>query len=386
MLKRSLSILNDILVFTLIVSIFNDGFLVEHFGENILKIIFILFLIFNVKVILKNIKSMYLSQDKMFFLFFIFLLISFMIRSLIEMPDDLIKPTFTLISVIVIVTYFSRYPLNKVLYFIWAAMMISIIICYFNEPIVEWTFRKSGGTIDPNKFAAGLMPFMLTAVYLYTINKSRLFLLISILFFLYGIFNSGSKTAFLVLGIISTLTLLKYLIFNFKSIFNYKLILLLSVMLIAAMQIDFYKIEAVSNILGRTKDMGTAEQRFISWKAGQHMIEEHPLLGVGLSEFGKYTHKYAETKIRATSAHNSYIQLLAESGIFVFILFMGFLFILLIKNFNIIIHSDIFWIYLSLISILLTGMALGTMYYKFQWLYIAILMNIHYLIVNRKLI
>lgn len=365
-------------------SFFNDSFLVKYFGQYILKIISMVFIVFNFQVILKNIKSMYLLQDKMFFLFFIALLISFLITSLIDMPDNLIDSVLTFIFIMIIIIYFIRYPLEKLLYFIWLSMFISIIVCYFNDPITEWTFRKGGGALDPNQFAAETLPFILTAIYLFKINKSKVFLLMSMTSFIYGVFNAGSKSAFLVLGIILIIIILKYLIYNLKIIFSYKFILSFFIILLVSTQIDFYKIKAVSNILGRTKNMETAEYRFISWNAGRRMIEEYPFVGVGMNRFGENTHKYAETKIAATSAHNAYIKLLAESGIFVFIFFIGFLFTVLMKNFHVIINSNAFWIYLSFVSILLMAMTLSILYDKFLWLYVAILMNVHYLIRNKK--
>lgn len=383
MLNRLFSILNDLLVFTFVFSIFNDDFLVDHLGANILKLIFVLFFVFNAKAMYNNLKTMNLLQDKMFFMFFIMLIIVFLIRTITYMPNDLVKSLFLLLSVLFIVLFYGRYPLKKLFYFIWISMFLSIIICYFNEPAVYWTFRKSGGTGDPNTFAAGILAFIFTAIYLYISNKNRFFLVLSLMAFLYGIFFSGSKSAFLALGVVFTLLILKYLIYDLKHIFNYKFIVLILILIFSASQVDVRKIDVVSKMLDRTKKSGTAEQRFQSWRAGQHMIENHPFIGVGIAQFANNVHKYSDVRVLHPAPHNLYIRLMAESGIIVFLLFIGFLFILLIGNFTYIINSNFIWIYLSLLSLLLMGMTLGLTYHKAVWLYIAILMNINNLIYKK---
>lgn len=381
--NRLLPILNDILVFIFVFGIFNDMFLVEYFGASILKIIFVLFIVFNAKIMLKNLKSMNLLQDKMFFMFFTVLIISSLIRSIIDMPNDPLTPIFLLLSTVCIVLFYGRYPLKKLFYFIWISMLISIIICYFNEPIYYWEFRKTGGTLDANTFAAEILAFIFTTIYLYLSDKNRFFLILSVMAFWYGIFYAGSKSAFLTFGIILILLIFKYFIHDLKRIFNYKFISLILILGLSATQIDFTKIDVVSKMLDRSKKSGTAEQRFQSWRAGQHMVENHPFVGVGIVQFAENTNKFSKVRVKHPAPHNLYIKLVAESGIIVFVLFVIFISILLIQNFNIIINNNYIWIYLSLFSLLLMGMTLGLTYHKAVWLYIAILMNINYLI-NRK--
>lgn len=383
-MRNKLYFLNDVLVFIFIFSLFNDLFLTNLFGNNILKAIFIIFVTFNGKMMINNFKKMHSLQNYLFFFFFLVLTVMFLIGSLINMPDDLIAPVFTLLSVLLIVVYFSRYSLDKLFYLIWVVVMISITICFFNDPIDTTTFRKTGGTPDPNTFATQVLTFILISIYLFNKNKNRFFLIISTIFFLYGIFFAGSKSAFLTLGVIIVLVVFKYLFYNLKTFFGYKFILLLTILLIAATQIDFTKIEIVSNILDRTESNKTAHFRFISWVAGQHMIEENPLMGVGLGQFNLHTHKYAEVIHRSTAPHNTYIQLFAEMGIIVFSVFLLLLSVLLTSNFRLVINSNFIWVYFSFVAILFMGLTLGLAYWKVQWLFIAIMMNINYIIKDQK--
>lgn len=379
MLGRLTYIFNDILIFVFIFSFFNDNFIVEFLGEKTLKILFLLFLLANGSTMIKNIRTMNSSLDKLFFVYFIVLLIIFLIQNIVNGSNDFVRSLFTLISIFVVTTFFSRYELQKLLYFIWFSMMVSVIICFFNEPINPWTFRTSGGTIDPNEFAAQLLAFIFTSIYLYTMNKSKFFLSISGIFFIYGIFKAGSMSSFLMLGVVVTLLSIKYLFYNVKIIFNYKLLLIVIIMIFGALQIDFVKFEAVSNMLDRTKETHTAGYRMDSWVAGKHMIEHHTLIGVGINEFANNTNKYAETYIHSPAPHNVYIQLFAESGVIVFILFIIFLTSLLIQKFTMIINNNEIWLFMAFISLLLMGMTLGIGFDKYFLLYIAIIMNVHYL-------
>lgn len=377
MLNKLLSKMNDILIFILVFTFFNDNFTVNILGENVLKIVFILFIVFNFHIMVRNIRNMNLLHDKLFFIFFTTLLIFFLIHNLINISSDISKSITTFISIIAIILFFSHFTLKKTLYFIWLSMIVSVIICFFNNPISPWTFRTSGGTDDANEFAAQLLAFVFTSIYLYKINKNILFLSITIMFFLFGLFKAGSMSSFLTFGIITVLVIIKFLFYHFKNIFNYKLILILLIILFGAMQVDFSKVEVISNVLNRTKDTHTADYRMDSWVAGKHMIENHTFIGVGMNEFANNTRKYAEVYIHSPAPHNLYIQLFAESGIIVFILFLIFIFVLLIQNYKIIIHSNEVWLSIAFLSLLIMGMTLGIIYDKYFILYIAIIMNVH---------
>lgn len=382
MLDKLLYYSHNFLVFIFVFSFFNDTFLVVILGENILKVIIVLFLFFSFSTILRNLKTMNLLVDKAFFLFICALTIVFLLQNILNMTDDILKPIFTLLSIIAIALYFSRYPIERVLYFVWISMVTSILICYFSDPITEYTFRKTGGTGDPNNFATQLLAFIFSAFYLYTRNKSKMFLIISLLLFTYGIFSAGSKSSFLIFAFI----LFFIFLFKMKHLITPKSAIILLILLIGvAPKIDFTKIEAIGNMLDRAKGTGSAEYRFISWKAGQHMVENNPILGVGMSQFEENNHQYAEVKISAVAPHNTYVKLIAESGMIVFILFLFFLYVLMIKYFHIIVNNPTFWIYLALFSIILMGMTLGLTYAKFQWLFIAIIMHIHHLLLKGEL-
>jgi O-antigen ligase len=67
---------------------------------------------------------------------------------------------------------------------------------------------------------------------------------------------------------------------------------------------------------------GTMHDRTRIWKAGMHLFEKHPLLGVGLGAYPKAA--YPELRIHY-NAHNTFLSVLVEDGIVGFVLFGGLL-------------------------------------------------------------
>jgi len=378
-LKRFYFYMNDLIIFILIFSFFNDNFLVDIFGGNILKIIFLIFLVTNFHILIKNLYSMHSLIDKIFFVLLVSLLIIFLIQNILQPSKELTKSIFSIISLFAIVTFFSRFNLQKTLYFIWASMIASIIICYFNEPLTPFTFRTTGGTGDPNEFAAQLLAFLFSSFYLYSKNKSKFFLFITIVFFTYGLFKAGSMSSFLMLGIVGLFVFIKYL----YKLINYKALIVLILSILVFIQFDFTNISGIKNMLNRSKDTHTAQYRIDSWKAGLNMVQNHPLIGIGINEFSYNTQKYSDKYIHSPAPHNIFIQILAEAGILFFIVFIVFLYFLFTYNFQLISKKQDFWLIVAFISMIFMGITLGIFYDKYFMLYISIVMNIHYQVENQ---
>lgn len=388
MLTKTLSRLSDFFIFVLVFSFYNDNFMVEHFGTQSLKALFFLFYLFYFFTFVQNFKTMTGTQDKMFFAFFLFDMTLLLIQILFGWNVFFGPVGFMLIAILSVILYFSRYPLQKLLYMVWISMMASVVMCYFNQPLNEWTFRKSGGTVDPNEFSTQLLIFLFAAFYLYTQNKSKLFLAVSIVFFTYGILHAASMSSFLMLGILGLLGIIRLILIKPQIFFNTKILLGLLLLSAIATQITPNKFEAVSNLLGRTKETGTANFRMHSWIAGKHMVEKNPLLGVGVDTFGSNEPKYEEGHMVGSSPnpHNVYIKLIAESGIVIFLIFVLFIGNIIVSNFRLLFYTNAWWIMMILFSSLLMGLTLSFLYDKFFWMSIALMMNLNYELNRRKAI
>jgi O-antigen ligase len=62
-------------------------------------------------------------------------------------------------------------------------------------------------------------------------------------------------------------------------------------------------------------DEASAESRLLSWAQGWYMLHSHPVLGVGLQNWERYHH---------LAAHNSFIQVAAETGTLGLLCWLGF--------------------------------------------------------------
>ncbi|MCU7495105.1 MAG: O-antigen ligase family protein [Ignavibacteria bacterium] len=371
------------IVFIFVFSIFNDNLLVDIFGENVLKGIFLLFIVVNLRRLYLNILNWRMLRNIV--PFFIFLILTYFIM-LINFAgfERLLENSFLWISMLVIVVYFINYDINEVVYMIWASLIISSIYAFFSQPISEWTFRKTGGTGDPNEFAAQLLSVLPLSVYLFTVIKSMVYktivICVSLAVFIYALFIAGSMSGFLMLGFLIPVVLIRFMSLSFtKSLMVIGLGLLMFMISLLVFQEKLENTEAVQNMLGRTQETGTAQTRLNSWKAGINMFIEQPFLGVGMRQYAEYSPKYSKTFLSSDSVapHNMFIEVLAESGIIVFIAFVIFLIDLMSRYFNEIRRSSYFWLYLSLLAYILMGFTLGITYNKFMWLSVAILMNVH---------
>jgi O-antigen ligase len=74
-------------------------------------------------------------------------------------------------------------------------------------------------------------------------------------------------------------------------------------------------------------DMLGKKLRIVAWKAGVRMVEHHPLTGIGLGEFKTQMDNYADPGVNFSSiAHNTYLEVAAETGLPNFFVFVGMLF------------------------------------------------------------
>jgi O-antigen ligase len=389
MVNKLLSYLSDFFIFAIIFTLFNDDFTVAHFGGvTMLRLPILLLYIFYFSHIWRTFKTMTDTQDKLFLLFWSLSMILLLLEILFGWDVDFFPSGSVLIGIFTIVLFFERYPLNKILYFLWLSMMISAIICYFNPTIDPYTFRGTGGTEDSNEFSTQLLALLFASIYLFKQNKSKLFLLLSIVFFTYAFFKAGSMSAFLAIGFIGGLSLVRFVILKPMFFLNFKALLLILALLLAATQVDPKRIELVNDMLNRTKNTGSAAMRFHVWVAGLHMIENNPILGVGINAFNNNEIQYEEGHMigAVLAPHNIYIKIFAESGLFMFALFLVFLLHIIKVNIRTIWLNDEWYILGILFFYLFMGITIGYGYDKHFWLAIVIVMNLNYQLKRNKLL
>ena len=376
------NVLKNIALFLLVFGVINDDFVVDQIaGENALKIIFVFFFLVNAKEFLEDMLKPKNSTMKLFYLFFFTLAVITFINVVLGLVT-FDKALMVLVPIIVTFVYISYYDsFEKLLYFIWISMVFSAIIAVFSDPLTPWTFRKTGGTGDPNEFAAQLLVTTGITIYLFMKNKNHLFLWSSLLLFSYTLVYAGSKSSFLTLGILIVFTMLTKFSDLLKKMFSFKVFVALLVLLGGLSYFDVMESTAVKGIEKRAQSSGTAKTRFVSWNAGVRMSEENFLTGVGVENYEKNVKRYATDFIAEGSyaPHNFLIKLIAEDGIFPFMVMLLFLLVLFISEFKSIVASEYFWIYVSALSVVLMGLTLSMSYEKYFWLFLGLLSHINLL-------
>ena len=182
-------------------------------------------------------------------------------------------------------------------------------------------FRAAGIFSDSNQYAL-VVGLWIPIAFLWTVSKhplwERLFCLGCLIVSLLGIFVAASRGGFV--GLIAGFV---YLIArSHRPVRNFLGVSALMVPLL------FW---SSSSLLRRITapadgDRQAQDARLIVWKAGLRMIERHPMIGVGMHNFKSQVLRYEEGDERVESlAHNSYLEIAAETGIPGLLAFLGLL-------------------------------------------------------------
>ncbi len=375
-----INLLKNVSLFLLVFSLINDDFLVDRVaGENALKIIFIFFLLMHGKEIIQAFLQPKNSTIKFFYLFF-FTLSAIAFIDVILGYVTLLQAMLVLVAIIVVYIFVSYYEsFDKLLYFVWISVVVSAILAVFSDPLTPWTFRKTGGTGDPNEFAAHLLATMAITIYLYTKNKNLLFLIASMLLFSYTLLYAGSKSSFLTLGALIVFILLTKFSDLLKKAFSFKALLFIGIVTASLSYFNISQMTAVKGLEERAQSAGTAKTRFVSWNAGIRMAEDNFLTGVGIEQYEKHVKRYATDFIAEGSyaPHNFLVKILGEDGFFPFLMMIIFLIVLFGSKYKKIIQSDYFWIYIASLSVVLMGLTLSMSYEKYFWFFLGLLSHIN---------
>ena len=382
-----LKYLKDVSLFLMIFVSFNDFFSMNVAGDNIIKIVWALFVaihVYDYKVMLSTQKS---KPIRAFYLFMGVLLVVTLLSNILYFNDTLSVAVTRMLSIFTLFVYFSyTKELNKVLYMLWVIMIFSSIVAYFSAPLDLYTFRKTGATEDPNEFAAQLLVIIFVTVYLFQKNKNWFFLLGSLGIFTYTLLFAGSKSSFIFLA----LTLVLIFIFRFKTIiiqlFSAKgiiaMLILVSVLSVGIMMSG----TAVKGLKGRANKTGTLQERLIVWRAGGEMIRDHFYMGVGFGEFKNVSWRYVKDFLpeEARPSHNNFIKIFAESGVFAFLAYLFFIGSLFLSRFREIRQSDYFWLYLGSLSMFLMGLTVPSLHHKDYWIGLALVSNVIVLMMRKE--
>ena len=169
-----------------------------------------------------------------------------------------------------------------------------------------------------------ILPFLFTLRRIETGFFRRLILLLGMLACVLGVFLSLSRGG--ILALVLEFTLILFIAMKGKRRF-----LWLPVLAVVAVVAVAYLWKARAENQPGDYDAKAAESsRLEFWESGFLMLEKHPLLGVGSRRFAEYSRFYGEaTSFRiGRNSHNTYIEILAGSGILGFVPFALFVYLL----------------------------------------------------------
>ncbi|MAZ68243.1 MAG: hypothetical protein CMG49_02510, partial [Candidatus Marinimicrobia bacterium] len=255
----------------------------------------------------------------------------------------------------------NDYILKSVIFSVFFSSIYSIVR---PDTISEWTFRKTGGTGDPNEFACHLIiGFILTWNHI----NNRILKLVLLTLFSFTIILSGSIT-----GGLCFFLMVIYKIFSiFRKQINLKSIILTSFGIMISYFIVL-RLDVLALYLNRAfTNTNNLISRQKAWINGIALFRENWytfLIGGGPNFFDQRNSLLVSSKMdTAIAAHSMYIEILADTGIIGFILIICPIIYILFKNlFNP--KYDIFFVMLFM------SLSLSMTYEKYFWLIFAFIL------------
>lgn len=192
-----------------------------------------------------------------------------------------------------------------------AYLVVKSVILYGNR----WSIRAEGVFGDPNYFAIALLiglAFSIGLMRLY--YPKRQFMWSTILLLLgFSLFKTGSRGGFLGFLVMAA----SYILSREKKI---KAVIIGIAILLPT--IHFLAPNVIYRFTGHSKgDEGSTHTRWELQIAGLNMIKAHPFLGIGYGNFKSVAPMYNPKLTRGQIAHNTYMQVAAELGLPIFIIY-----------------------------------------------------------------
>lgn len=238
--------------------------------------------------------------------------------------------------------------------------------------------RGPGGLLlDNNDFSLAMVmniPFLFYLARAESNRRVKTFLRVAVFLTVITIMMTTSRGGFLAMAAVFGVLVLKS---------NYKMVAIPAAMLAAVLFFLMipkdYK-ERLASIRTAAKTDSSAIGRLKAWAVAWEMVKWHPFFGVGFANFTFFYRQFdpSEEGSPTRVAHNSYLQLWAESGSFAFGFFLATIFssILFMRRIQRVnrVRDGPHWVsdYASMIEVTLYGFLVGAMFLNrahFDFLY-----------------
>jgi len=228
-----------------------------------------------------------------------------------------------------------------------------------------WTGRLSGPSgggggiyANDNAFAALFVvgtPYLYYMGNYYKLKPLKYFLFAIIPFAWHSVFLTGSRSAFLGICVSSLFIVLK----SRKKIQGILFVLFL---VIAFLWQGGTVMQERSGTISQYHRDKSSEDRIAIWKVSIQIIKDHPITGVGIGNFMSAIAEYSDLK--PLVAHNTFIQLAVECGLFAGVCYLLLVFNTLTSKKN---TSDKFLLTIQdATSASMSGLFIHSMFHNFQ--------------------
>ena len=277
---------------------------------------------------------------------------------------------------IYIVAVTHQRPRLLITFFLISVFVSSLICITSDTTLTEYTFRKTGGTGDPNEFSMMLLISIGYLVGKWRLHSSFMYKIVhifAVLVYFVALFMAGSKSAMLVLIVLAgayyILLLRKW---TLKSMIKNTLIYVALFTLLVVVLWNLNR-GMILNVFERFEDNSSAGERLLSWSYGLKLWLNYPLFGVGPQNYVHMIEQnYPYIAEASRAAHSIYIQSFVETGVFGFSSFLVFIYLSIRNAYRKVLPVEYS---LGLICILVMGFTLAAFYEKYVWLYFGIICN-----------
>jgi len=362
----SISRIKDSFWFSLLIFIFLRPFLSEYAFLNLGFWYIFLFIIFSLIYIFfsKGINLFFPPLNLAVTLFLSIILISlifkgFTLRNIYEFY--LFLPNFLIFYII------SKIDLNKTRQILNTVLASSILICIYAiyqyligldnvlNYIVRNAIKFSSYTyikevlvgkrafatfVSPNLFASYLIMILFLGLGIWLENKRKMLYLLAVFLISLSLIYTKSIGAILTFMLVFIFWLYFFIQQN-RFILNKRinLIIIGAIFFIFVITLAFIFINRhkISHFFDLSYTHNSIIQRLYYWQTALKMIKDYPLLGIGWSKFGIYYYFYKPNLANMSHyAHNVFLQITAELGIFGLLAFLSILFFFLKESLKII--------------------------------------------------